>query len=303
MSATASTPVPLADASSRSAARAEAPITVVAGAATDIGLRRKVNEDSHLSAAPVFIVADGMGGHQAGEIASAIVIEEFTTLVGRASVTIDDVQSALGRARVRVDELSESSGSEGAGTTLAGVVVAEIEGEGYWLAVNLGDSRTYLLSDGDFEQISVDHSVVQELIDLGQLDPGAAAHDSRRNVITRALGAGSAAEPDFWLLPASRGDRVLVCSDGLSGEVDGEAIAEILRAEPNPQTAAERLVQAAIDHGGRDNVTALVVDVTAVRIRGDEDVATIPGGVSRTSLAAHADSDTRPRAGATEVAS
>lgn len=267
------------------------PLTVAAGAATHVGLRRRINEDSHLAAAPVFVVADGMGGHRAGEIASAMVVEEFATLVGRPSLGVDDVQAALARARERVDTLSASEGAEGAGTTLTGVVVADIEGEGYWLAINLGDSRTYLLSDAGFEQVSVDHSVVQELVDLGQLDEDAAAHDARRNVITRAIGAGSEGEPDFWLLPASRGDRVLVCSDGLSSEVDATAIEAILRAEAQPQAVAERLVHAALDNGGRDNITAIVVDVTAIRARGGDG----PGGGVPVGHHEHVDGDTRPR--------
>lgn len=279
-----------------------APITVVAGAATDIGLRRKINEDSHLSATPVFLVADGMGGHHAGEVASAIVIEEFAALVGRASATVDDVQAALRRARARVDALSESSGSEGAGTTLAGVIVTEVDGDGYWLAVNLGDSRTYLLSEDGFEQVSVDHSVVQELIDLGQLDLDTAVHDSRRNVITRAIGAGSAGEADYWMLPATRGDRILVCSDGLSGDVAADVLEEILRAESDPQAAAERLVRAAIDGGGRDNITALVVDAVAVRGRRADQFDTVPSAPAAADRA-DIDSDTRPRSGATEVVS
>jgi protein phosphatase len=267
------------------------PLAVASGAATHVGLRRKINEDSHLAATPVFVVADGMGGHRAGEVASAMVVEEFATLVGRPSLGIDDVQAALARARQRVDTLSESEGAEGAGTTLAGVVVADIDGEGYWLAMNLGDSRTYLLSDTGFEQVSVDHSVVQELVDLGQLDEDAAASDSRRNVITRAIGAGSAGEPDFWLLPASRGDRVLVCSDGLSSDVDAAAIEAILRAEAQPQAAAERLVHAALDNGGRDNITAIVVDVLAIRSRGGDGTR----GGAPLGPDEHVDGDTRPR--------
>jgi len=269
------------------------PIEVIVGAATDRGLRRTINEDAHLAAAPLFLVADGMGGHQAGEVASATVIAEFSRLIGRPSLALADVQSALQRARRSVEDLPLGGGGGGAGTTLTGVVVADVDGEGYWLTINLGDSRTYRLSSDGFEQISVDHSVVQELVDRGELDPVAATSDSRRNVITRAIGAGSEGEADFWLIPAEEGDRILVCSDGLSGELDKERIAAILRAESDPQAAATRLVHEAMLHGGRDNITVIVVDAHAVRSRCvTADVHdTAPVGPSPDDI----DADTRPR--------
>ncbi|UUT34470.1 PP2C family protein-serine/threonine phosphatase [Microbacterium elymi] len=241
-------------------------ITVQAGAATDTGLRRRLNEDSYVATSPVFLVADGMGGHQAGEVASATVIDEFSRLIGRPSVSVEDLRTTFDRARLGVERLPNAGGA-GAGTTLTGVAIADIDGDGYWLAINVGDSRTYRLSQGEFEQISVDHSVVQELIDRGELDQAQATRDSRRNVITRAIGAGSDGDPDYWLIPAEEGDRMLVCSDGLTGELNHERIDAILREEANPQAAATRLVHEAILHGGRDNITALVVD--AISVLGD----------------------------------
>jgi protein phosphatase len=271
------------------------PVTVVAGSATDPGLRRRVNEDSFIAAPPLFLVADGMGGHHAGEIASATVIDEFSALAGRPSVGIDDLRAALSRARRRVEALPPGQGA-GAGTTLTGVVIADVEGEGYWLAINLGDSRTYRLSEGDFEQISVDHSVVQELIDSGQLDPETASRDTRRNVITRAIGAGSDADADYWLIPAEVGDRILVCSDGLSSELDEAAIHAVLVAEVQPQAAATRLVHEAMLRGGRDNITALVVDAVAVHSRANR-----PSDHDTTPSASvdEIDGDTLPRVVAT----
>lgn len=267
------------------------PVTVAFGSATDPGLRRSINEDSYIAAPPLFLVADGMGGHHAGEIASATVIDEFAGLAGRPSLGIDDVRTALAQARHRVEALPPGAGA-GAGTTLTGVVIADVDGEGYWLTVNLGDSRTYRLSEGDFEQVSVDHSVVQELIDAGQLDPAAASSDTRRNVITRAIGAGSDADADYWLIPAEAGDRILVCSDGLSGELDADAIHAILVAETDPQSAATRLVHEALLRGGRDNITALVVDATAVRSRANHPHDhTAPSAL----VANEIDGDTLPR--------
>jgi protein phosphatase len=261
------------------------PIVAMSGAATDAGLRRSLNEDAFVSVPPVFLVADGMGGHDRGEIASATAIREFAAFAGRDSLTIDDVREALDRARERVDGLSVDTDA-GAGTTLTGVVVADVAGEGYWLALNLGDSRTYRLARGLLEQISVDHSVVQELMDRGELSPEDASRDRRRNVITRALGAGSDGDADYWMLPATVGDRILVCSDGLPTELTADRIRTILTVEAHPQAAATRLVQEAVLHGGRDNVTAIVVDAVAVARRG-----AVPGADQDPGI----DSDTLPR--------
>ncbi len=239
------------------------PIQVAVGAATDVGLRRRINEDSLVAKHPVFLVADGMGGHEAGEVASAAAVAAFGPLIGLTSVHVADVVDALDDARGSVDALATGTRG-GAGTTLSGVLVSQQNGDGYWLVVNLGDSRTYRFADGALEQISVDHSVVQELIDAGQMTIEDAASAADRNVITRALGAGSDADADFWMLPANVGDRILVCTDGLSGELNAEALRLVLAEESDPQAAAARLVHEAILSGGRDNITAIVVDALAV---------------------------------------
>jgi protein phosphatase len=255
-----------------------APIIVESGAATDVGARRTLNEDAHLAEAPVFLVADGMGGHEGGELASAAALEAFAPFVGRPSVSVSEARDAFDRARRSVDGLSAAR-ERGAGTTFAGLIVTHVDGIGYWLAINLGDSRVYRMRRGELEQISVDHSLVQELLDAGEITAEEAAHDRRRNVITRAMGAGSHAQADFWMLPAARGDRMLVCSDGMSNELTAERIATILRLEVLPQTAADRLVREALLNGGRDNITAVVVDAVAVASSRDHDI----------------DEDTRPR--------
>ena len=268
----------------------EPPIVVAVGAASDTGLRRRVNEDAFLAQAPLFLVADGMGGHDAGDRASAAVVAEFAAFVGRESLTIDQVRAALRRARTRVGAIG--SAGRAAGTTLTGVVVAEVGGAGYWLTVNVGDSRTYRYAHGVLEQISVDHSVVQELIDAGEISGADAGTDSRRNEITRAIGAGSDGQADYWMVPAEPGDRILVCSDGLSGELTAARLRDILSDEHDPQDAATRLIHEALLHGGRDNITAIVVD--AVAVSGTDDVFdTAPAGAGR----AEPDGDTRPRAG------
>ncbi|TFD46343.1 serine/threonine-protein phosphatase [Cryobacterium frigoriphilum] len=268
-----------------------APIQVSVGAATDAGRRRPSNEDAFLASGSLYLVADGMGGHAAGEIASATVIDAFTALAAKPSATLDELRACVASATTRVQSLPEGAGA-GAGTTLSGVALAELDGNAYWLLLNLGDSRTYRMAGGILEQISVDHSVVQELVSSGELTPAQAAVHKQRNVITRAIGAGSVGEPDYWMLPAAPGDRILVCSDGLTGELDDERIGEVLAAESEPQAAATRLVHEALLQGGRDNVTTVVVDaLSTIGLAGDE---TLPGGSPANSLTADFD-DTIPR--------
>jgi len=270
------------------------PIQVVAGAATDVGLRRAINEDAYLAEGSVFLVADGMGGHEAGEIASATVVTAFRPLTTGRSVTLDQLQTAFADAAGQVASLPEGGGA-GAGTTLSGVVIAELDHNAYWLMFNLGDSRTYRLSGGILEQISVDHSLVQELVDRGELTPAQAATDAQRNIVTRAIGAGSHSEPDYWYVPAEPADRILICSDGLTGELDDSRIRVILSEEFAPQAAATRLVHEALLSGGRDNVTAVVVDALSIYGTHDED-HTMPADRGTTGTADAPDwDDTIPR--------
>ncbi len=232
------------------------------GSSTDRGLKRSLNEDAYLTVFPLFLVADGMGGHSAGEIASASALEAFRPLTGQRTVSMDELADAFTVAVTTVAGIESTEFA--AGTTLSGVALSEHAGTTYWLVMNLGDSRTYRATDTGLEQVSVDHSAVQELVDAGILSPAEAGRHPNRNVITKALGAGSHAVPDYWLLPASPGDRMLVCSDGLTRELDDDRIALVLHEESSPQNAAMRLVQEALLHGGRDNVTVIVVDAVTV---------------------------------------
>lgn len=245
------------------------------GSATDSGRVRSLNEDAVLAYPPVFLVADGMGGHKAGDVASRLVVEEFTRLAGRDAVTADDVHDCFGRAARRLREELEGIT---AGTTVAGVAVARHDdGGSYWLVFNIGDSRVYRLVGEALEQISVDHSVVQELLDRGAISPDQARQHPERHVITRALGTDTEPEPDYWMIPAGATDRVLICSDGLTAELDDATIAALLGGDPDPQEAAAHLVATAVGAGGKDNVSAIVVDVaTTARAFGtapDEDTA------------------------------
>ncbi len=251
------------------------------GVATATG-RRSGNEDSYLADPPVFLVADGMGGHDAGELASAIVVQEFRDLRGHETVEPEDLFDRIERGAARIRALPAPPG-RGAGTTVAGVVLSSRGGAPYWLVVNIGDSRVYRVADGVLSQVTVDHSEVQELIDSGELTPSEADVYPRRHVVTRAVGAFAQVKPELWMIPAGPDDRMLVCSDGLTGELSDPDILELLLTAGDPQEAADALVQAALVHGGHDNVTVVVVDGRGF----DDDDATVP------SLAES--DDTQPR--------
>lgn len=241
----------------------EGTVRVVSASATHVGHVRATNEDSLLSVTPIHLVADGMGGHNAGEVASAIAVEEFEKLTLQENVTVEQLGDALHSASVRIGELGGES-TLGAGTTVALVATMVLDGIGYWVIMNLGDSRVYRLSGEVFEQVSVDHSVVQELMDRGDISAEQARIHPYRHMVTRALGAGPESDPDYWLIPAETGDRMLVCSDGLTGEVDDEAIEAMLRRPADVRTIAEDLVGRALDAGGHDNITVVIVEAVEV---------------------------------------
>jgi serine/threonine protein phosphatase PrpC len=239
-------------------------IEVRFAAATDVGLVREVNEDAHLTAPPVFLVADGMGGHAGGDVASAIVVEEFGALAGTAydadSVVLA-VTGALEASQRRIEEHAAGGvGRAAPGTTVAGVLVVE-KGEQALLVVNLGDSRVYRMRGGELAQVSRDHSLVQDLLDSGEITEDEVAGHPERHVITRALGGPGFTEPDLIWLAVDEVDRLLVCTDGINGLVDDATIQRILAGEPDPALAAGLLVAAALDAGGEDNATAVVLDV------------------------------------------
>ncbi|UYG15618.1 protein phosphatase 2C domain-containing protein [Brachybacterium huguangmaarense] len=268
------------------------PFRVRGGWATDVGHVRDHNEDSVLVAPPVFMVADGMGGHDAGEVASAIAVEEFGDLAGSEDLRIEDLGAALREAERRIHEIG-TGGPLSAGTTVALAATMLIDGAGYWVVLNLGDSRVYRLSGDVFEQVSVDHSVVQELVDAGELTAAEAKVHPYRHMITRALGAGPQSDPDYWLIPAEAGDRLLVCSDGLSGELDDETIERVLRRTAGVQEACDVLVELALAAGGHDNVTVVIVEAIEVPgAEGDGDTGPAPRAPERVDDAGE---DTVPR--------
>jgi protein phosphatase len=248
---------------------------VRAGAATHSGMRER-NEDAYAATSPVFAVADGMGGHAGGAEAAAIVAEELARLAGRAWLEAPDVLDAVERASERVAGLAAGAATA-PGSTLSGVALAEQGGMPCWLVFNIGDSRTYRLQHGRLEQVTVDHTRVQEMVDAGRLTMDQARTHAERNVITRAIGAGTTgpARLDWSLLVAGPSDRLLVCSDGLTGELSEQLIAAHLLDVADPQQAADALVAEAVVAGGRDNVTAVVVDV--VELLGGAGVAGADG--------------------------
>lgn len=308
------------------------------GAVTDRGSVRPVNEDSILAVPPVYVVADGVGGGDAGDVASGIVIEEFARLIpdrpvpdppdrqesrgrpdspGRctASQTLtstvagpivpivaidpDQVRDALSAAHQRVRAL-HARNPHGTGSTAVGAVGVTVGNEPYWVVFNVGDSRLYRLVppewDGDprlpagalsqpgdrpesdsrpalLTQISVDHSHVQELLDAGLITSEQAEHHPGNNLVTRAVGSPDGSEPDFWMLPMVPGDRLLICSDGLTSEVGTEIMTEVVAARRPPRETAAELLRLTLDAGARDNVSVIVVDVSAGRVD-DADVTT-----------------------------
>lgn len=247
------------------------PVDLHHGSASEVGHVRKVNEDSFLVAPPVFVVADGMGGHSGGDVASRIVVEEFARLAEEGYDPLrgaESVAETLSRAQVRILQYAEAQRGTHprwhAGTTcVAAVLVADHE-DTSWMLVNLGDSRIYRFNDGDLVQVSVDHSVVQELIESGEITAEEATTHPERHVITRALGSPEGVAPDFFLLPLAAAERLLLCSDGITGMITDAVIEEILERIHDPRDAADALVQAALDAGGRDNATAVVVDVVGL---------------------------------------
>ncbi|HEY0952138.1 PP2C family protein-serine/threonine phosphatase [Nocardioides sp.] len=238
------------------------------GAATDVGSVREVNEDAYLAAPPVFVVADGMGGHEGGDVASSIVVEEFGRLAeagydprgGAEAVT-----ATLAACAERIGEYADRQHAHGvvrsAGTTAVAALLVEDDAGPAWLVANLGDSRGYRYDGERLVQVTVDHSLVQELVDAGRIGAEEAATHPERNVITRALGDATGAEPDFFSVPFDQGARLLLCSDGVSGMLDHDEMERILAQRADPRDAAQALVAAAVAAGGEDNATALVVDV------------------------------------------
>jgi len=260
-------------------------------AQSDVGLVRAGNEDSGYAGPRLLVVADGMGGHAAGEVASAVTVESLAVLDGPGpapadSSPADDLTEAVARANRRIRDLVESDPRRsGMGTTVTALLWT---GTGFSLA-HIGDSRAYLLREDELVQLTRDHTYVQALIDEGRISEDERETHPARSLLLQALG-GDDVTPDLAEVPAQDGDRVLLCSDGLSGVVGSHTIAQVLAEESDPQAAADRLVALAVDGGGPDNITCVVADVRASTYVSQEDDTTEAHLVGAASIgAAHPD--------------
>ena len=229
---------------------------------TDRGRRRDNNQDAYLAKFPVFVVADGMGGHAGGEIASQSTVTRLSEMVDAGEVSTGAIEEALQKAVDDIHSHPEAT-DEGTGTTLTGAYLdRDDEGAWRWIVLNIGDSRVYLERDNRLMQVTTDHSVVQELIASGKISPEEADGHPYSNVITRAVGASELVPPDYVSVDLRDRDRLVICSDGLTKELTDYGILHFLRENDDPAAAADAMVDAALENGGRDNVTMIVLRVS-----------------------------------------
>ncbi|MFP5376096.1 MAG: Stp1/IreP family PP2C-type Ser/Thr phosphatase [Acidimicrobiia bacterium] len=267
------------------------------GAATDVGRVRRNNQDHYLDDEALFAVADGMGGAAGGEEASRTAVAALRATF-EADPTADGLADGVRQANRAVwEKARQRPDLRGMGTTMTAVALVEHGAEGEVLAVvNVGDSRVYLLRDGELVQVTDDHSVPEELLRAGRLTPEEAAVHPQRNVLTRALGIEPDVEVDCYPIIPYRGDRLVLASDGLFNEVDHDGIASVARSRTDPQEAADELVRLACEGGGNDNVTVVVVDGVDDDDRSARASAAV-AATSRSAPAAAADHDAASAAG------
>lgn len=224
------------------------------GARTDVGRVREGNEDSYMVNEPLFAVADGMGGHQGGEVASKLALDTLREATDGAALA----QAVQDANRAVFEQAGQDPALAGMGTTLTAFLV---DGDTLRLA-HVGDSRAYLLRDGTLQRITTDHTVVEGLVEKGELTPQEASIHPQRSILTRAIGVDGDVQVDQASIQPRPGDRLLLCSDGLTGMVDEADIQRILEEHADPQAAADALVEAANEAGGQDNITAVILDVS-----------------------------------------
>ncbi|MFZ0088504.1 MAG: Stp1/IreP family PP2C-type Ser/Thr phosphatase [Solirubrobacteraceae bacterium] len=259
---------------------------------TDTGRQRRDNEDNAFVRAPVFVVADGMGGAQAGEVASALAVQEFQEALPDHGSPVQRLTRRIREANRRIYELSQAEHEHrGMGTTLTAVYVDEDD-----LAVaHVGDSRAYIFRDGMLTRLTQDHSLVEELVRQGKLTEAQAAEHPQRSIITRALGIEVDVEVDTWTYPARAGDVVLLCSDGLTSMIDEDQVADTLATATSLDQAGERLIAAANDAGGRDNITVVLFRLVQVSDATPGDEPTVVGMQPVTRTSSGDDGGTRSR--------
>ncbi|HVB94636.1 MAG TPA: Stp1/IreP family PP2C-type Ser/Thr phosphatase [Acidimicrobiales bacterium] len=242
------------------------------GSASDVGLVRSTNQDLALETSSLFAVADGMGGHAGGEVASRLAIDALTAAFGRQPTGVGLADAVTSANAVVWAHSQENADLRGMGTTLTAVALVDEGGHDVLALVNVGDSRSYRFHDGELTQITKDHSLAEEMVLSGELTPAEAAFHPHRHILTRALGVSPDVDVDVWRIRPIRGERFLLCSDGLTNELGNNQLIEVLSTVADPQAAADLLVRAARTHGGSDNITAVVIDV----IVGDEDTGSVP---------------------------
>jgi protein phosphatase len=238
-------------------------VTVLrSGSATDVGRVRRINQDVPLERPNLFAVADGMGGHAGGEVAAQVAVETLEHAFDRLP-TAGGLRDAFTEANAAIWQESQTNTDlRGMGTTLTAMaLVGGADGRDVLALANVGDSRAYVLTDDRLIQVTDDHSLAEERMRHGEMTEAEAAVHPQRHILTRALGVSSEVETDMWELRLRSGDRVLLCSDGLSNEVGMDEMTDVLVSVSDPEAAAERLVEVANDHGGADNITVIVVDV------------------------------------------
>jgi protein phosphatase len=242
-------------------------------AKTDTGRQRRENEDCAFARAPVFVVADGMGGAQAGEVAARIAVDAFAHGLPDSGSPEERLASRVQEANQQIWEQSRARREQaGMGTTLTAAYLDDSE-----LAIaHVGDSRAYLFRDGSLRRLTQDHSLVDELVRRGKLTEEQAAEHPQRSIITRALGAEPTVEVDTWTYPVRPGDVLLLCSDGLTSMVPEERVEEILRGSMDLKVAAEQLIGEANAAGGRDNITVVLSRI--------EDASVLTDGVQQTEI-------------------
>lgn len=246
--------------------REEVQIPEIYASRTEVGNVREHNEDSFLARSPLFVVADGMGGHEAGEVASEIAINTMAEHMPQAPDAKALAQAVRLANEAVLRGAEDGTGRPGMGTTMT---AAAIFGDEVVIA-QVGDSRAYLVHDGALQRITRDHSLVADLVEQGRITEEEARYHPQRSVITRALGSDPNMEPDTYRLRVESGDRLMLCSDGLSSMIEDAAIEAIMLDNPDPQEACDALVDEALAAGGLDNVTVVVVDPLG-RIERDED--------------------------------
>jgi PPM family protein phosphatase len=232
---------------------------VAVGAATDVGRVREGNEDSYFADAPVFAVADGMGGHLAGDVASATAVDVIKRHAAGSDMEDSEKLAAMLREANREiwDKAASDPALRGMGTTCTLVLLEDSHAQ----FAHVGDSRAYLFHDGELQQVTEDHTLVGRLVREGKLRPEEAERHPQRSIITRALGVDEDVEVDVFSLDLEDGDRLILCSDGLSSMIGAPTIGEVLGREEDPQAAAQALVDHANEAGGEDNITVVVIDI------------------------------------------